>query len=156
MFSNVIEPDNFDLLILEHLTQDARVTWAELAKRLGLSAPAIAERVRKLEENGIIIGHHTHINPIALGQFVLAFIAVALHNPKERAKLEQCIFEQTCILECHHTTGADDYFLKVRVANPSALEELISKKLKHVAPSIRTHTTIVLSSLKETVLQVRS
>jgi Lrp/AsnC family leucine-responsive transcriptional regulator len=156
MFSKENNLDSLDLLVLEYLTADARITWAELAKRLGLSAPAIAERVRKLEDNGSILGYYTHISPEAIGQFILAFIAVALHNPKERPKLEQSILEQTCILECHHTTGADDYFLKVRVANPSALETLISKKLKHAAPSIRTHTTIVLSSLKETVLQVRS
>ena len=155
MFSKENNLDNFDLLVLENLTTDARITWAELAKRLGLSAPAIAERVRKLEENGIIKGHFTHINPEAIGQHLLAFIAVALHNPKERPEHERCIFEQTCILECHHTTGSDDYFLKVRVANPRELEDLISK-LKQTAPSLRTHSTIALSTLKETVLKVRS
>ncbi len=153
MISNVIELDDLDLLILEHLAQDARVTWAELAKRLGLSAPAIAERVRKLEEHRIIEGHHTHINPEAIGQSLLAFISLALHNPSQRQALEQIILEQPSILECHHTTGADDYFIKVRVAHPRALEDLIVK-LKTSASSLRSHSTVVLRTLKETVVQV--
>ncbi len=154
MFSKEINLDHLDILVLKSLVTDARVTWAELAKRLGLSAPAIAERVRKLEENGVIQGHYTHINPEAIGQHLLAFISLALHNPAERKALEKVMLKHPSILECHHTTGSDDYFLKARVANPSALEELISNELKRVAPSIRTHTTIALSSLKETVMQV--
>ena len=155
MLSKVNSLDSLDLQILTYLSRDARVTWAELAKHLQLSAPAVAERVRKLEENGVIDGYQVQLNASALGQNLLAFVAVSLRDLRQRQALLRCITQHHAILECHHTTGSDDYFLKVRVGNTTELEALLTNELKRVAPSVRTHSTIVLSSLKETVLQVQ-
>jgi DNA-binding Lrp family transcriptional regulator len=78
MLSKVILPDELDLQILHALQTEARASYAELSKRFGLSAPAITERVRKLEEAGLILGYHARFNPVLLEQGLLAFIGVTL------------------------------------------------------------------------------
>jgi Lrp/AsnC family transcriptional regulator, leucine-responsive regulatory protein len=155
MLSKVILPDELDLQILHALQTEARASYAELSKRFGLSAPAITERVRKLEEAGLILGYHARFNPVLLEQGLLAFIGVTLTRLSERKALLAVIVQHPAILECHHTTGSDDYLLKVRVRDTAELEALLSESLKKAAPSLRTHTTIVLSSLKETGVGVR-
>jgi Lrp/AsnC family transcriptional regulator, leucine-responsive regulatory protein len=155
MISKANNMDNFDIQILQALQLEARVSYTDLSKRFGLSAPAITDRVRKLEESGVIMGYRAVLNPIALEQGLLAFVAITLHKLSERKALLQVVQHHRAILECHHTTGADDYLLKVRVRDIAELEHLLSQDLKKAAPSIRTHTTIALSSLKENGVQVR-
>jgi Lrp/AsnC family transcriptional regulator, leucine-responsive regulatory protein len=136
-----------DIQILERLQRNARSTWAELSNDLGLTAPAIAERARKLEERGIIRGYQ--LEPERIGCGLLAYIAVQLRHPDARQPFLTRIQTMPEILECHHMTGEDDYWLKIRCANTTALEQIISQEfLAHA--SIKTRTTIVLSSPKDT------
>lgn len=127
-----------------------RITWSELAGILELSAPATAERVRRLEERKIIKGYTALIDPEAVGCELTAFIAVTLERPEHRAAFLQRVQELAEIQECHHVTGEDDYLLKVRCRNTKDLEQLVSENLKGLPGILRTRTTIVLSTTKET------
>jgi Lrp/AsnC family transcriptional regulator, leucine-responsive regulatory protein len=134
-----------------------RITWSELAGILELSAPAAAERVRRLEERKIIKGYTALIDPEAAGCELTAFIAVTLERPEHRPAFLQRVQELAEIQECHHVTGEDDYLLKVRCRNTKGLEQLISENLKGLPGILRTRTTIVLSTTKETpVLPLQS
>jgi Lrp/AsnC family transcriptional regulator, leucine-responsive regulatory protein len=141
--------NEIDIQILERLQTNARATWTELAGDLGLTAPAIAERTRKLEERGIITGYHAQLEPERINCGLLAYIAVQLQHPNARQPFLERINTMPEILECHHMTGEDDYWLKVRCANTNALERIISQEFQTHA-SLKTRTTIVLSSPKDT------
>ncbi len=144
-----MELDGIDIQILAALLQRGRITWSELASQLGLSAPATADRVKRLEERGIIEGYSARLNAEALGLDLTAFIAVTLDQPRHRKGFLAAVQESAEILECHHVTGDDDYLLKVRCRNTKALETLISQRLKSLEGVARTRTLIVLSTAKE-------
>jgi Lrp/AsnC family leucine-responsive transcriptional regulator len=130
--------------------RDGRMTWAELAGHLGLSAPASADHVRRLEERGVIRGYAALVDAEAVGCDLTAFIAVTLERPAHRGGFLQRVRELPEIQECHHTAGDDDYLLKVRCANTRELERIVSEGIKGVEGIARTRTTVVLSTSKET------
>jgi Lrp/AsnC family leucine-responsive transcriptional regulator len=149
--------NSIDLKVVQNLMAQGRITWSELAGILELSAPATAERVRRLEERKVIKGYTALINPEAVGCELTAFIAVTLERPKHRAAFLQRVQELAEVQECHHVTGDDDYLLKVRCRNTRSLEQLVSENLKELPGILRTRTTIVLSTTKETpVLPLQS
>lgn len=127
-----------------------RVTWSELAATLDLSAPATADRVRRLEERGVVQGYTALVDPEAVGCGLTAFIAVTLERPEHRDSFVQRILESPQIQECHHVAGDDDYLLKVRCRSTRDLEQIISESIKSLQGIVRTRTTIVLSTAKET------
>lgn len=141
--------DQLDLRALIYLTDNGRAAWSELASRLGLSAPSCAERVRKLEDRGIITGYTALINASKIGLSLTAFLEVTLERPQARAKFLEMVESHPSVIECHHITGDFDYLLKVRTAGTPELEELLSE-LKTDIGVLKTRTTIVLSSPKET------
>jgi Lrp/AsnC family transcriptional regulator, leucine-responsive regulatory protein len=141
--------DGTDIQILERLQRNARATWAELSNEIGLTAPAIAERTRKLEERGMITGYHAQLEPERIGCGLLAYIAVQLRHPNARQPFLDRIQTMPEILECHHMTGEDDYWLKVRCASTTALERIIGQEFQ-THEGFKTRTTIVLSSPKDT------
>lgn len=143
--------DALDLKILSQLMRQARMTWAELAAQLGLSAPAAADRVRKLEEKGVIQGYRTQIDPDSLGYDLTAFILVTLEHPRDRDGFLAQIHAMAEIQECHHIAGEGDYLLKVRCQGTRGLEQLITHHLKEISGVVQTRTTIVLSTVKETI-----
>ncbi|MBE9138702.1 Lrp/AsnC family transcriptional regulator [Nodosilinea sp. LEGE 07088] len=145
-----MELDSLDIKILSLLCQRGRMTWAELAGQLDLSAPATADRVKRLEERGIITGYSALLNAAALGLDLTAFIAVTLDQPRHRHGFLAAVQANAEILECHHVTGDDDYLLKVRCCHTRALEALISDRLKAIEGVAKTRTQIVLSTVKET------
>jgi Lrp/AsnC family leucine-responsive transcriptional regulator len=130
--------------------QDGRITWAELGQRLGLSPPAAAERVRRLEEQGVIEGYRATANAERLGFGVLAFVYVTL-GPKGAAAFQRFARAHPMILECHHLAGDDDYLLKVRCRRMSELETFLVDDLKGRNGVARTRTTIALGTAKETM-----
>lgn len=142
--------DTLDSKVLKQLQQDGRASWAELATATGLTAPAVAERVRKLEERGVIRGFTAVLNPAALGAELLAFVAVTLEQPKHRAGFLKKVNSLDAVQECHHLAGDFDYLLKVRTAGTADLEHFLSNILKGTAGVARTRTTIVLGTAKET------
>ncbi|MBP2645319.1 MAG: transcriptional regulator, AsnC family [Firmicutes bacterium] len=138
-----------DLKLIKQLMVQARSTWAELGTLLGLSAPAAADRVHKLEEAGVIKGYSALIDPDAIGCGLAALISIIIENPEQQIHLLKQINELPEVLECHHVAGDVDYILKVRCASTKDLERLISKEIKSF-PGIQTKTMVILSTLKET------
>lgn len=144
--------DDLDFKILTYLSRQGRMTWSELASQLGLSPPAAADRVHRLEANGIIQGYAAQIAPDRLGYNLTAFIAVTLERPEHRSSFLECVQAIANIQECHHITGDDDYLMKVRCRNTAELEHLISDVLKQLPGIVRTRTLIALSSPKESIV----
>lgn len=142
--------DALDLKVLYHLMRQGRMTWSELAGLLDLSSPAAADRVRRMEDRQVITGYSAQVMPDAVGCHLTAFVAVTLDRPEHRFGFLATIQSMTDVQECHHMAGDDDYWLKVRCSGTKALEKLISNDLKSIPGVIKTRTTIVLSTLKET------
>jgi Lrp/AsnC family transcriptional regulator, leucine-responsive regulatory protein len=149
MESKLENLDYLDFQILEHLSLNARVTWTELSAKLNLSAPAITERVRKLEERGIIRGYTVLLEPELLGCELLAFVAVQIPDSKSRKTFLKRVKTMPEVLECHHMSGDDDYWLKVRCAGTKALERIITEELKSISSGIKTRTSIAIRSFKD-------
>ena len=141
--------DEQDRIILERLTVDARVSWAELAAELGLSAPAVAERVKRLKQRGLIRGFHAILDPPSLGLSLTAFIAVTLTHPRDRDAFLLVVRKQGEVKEAHHLAGEDDYLLKVYCRDTAHLEHFLTDILKSVPGVQRTRTSIVLGTAKE-------
>ena len=141
--------DEQDRTILSRLTEDARVSWAELALELGLSAPAVAERVKRLKERGVIRGFHAVLDPPSLGLGLTAFISVTLAHPCDRAAFLKTVRRQGEVKEAHHLAGEDDYLLKAHCRDTAHLEHLLTAVLQSVKGVQRTRTSIVLGTVKE-------
>jgi Lrp/AsnC family transcriptional regulator, leucine-responsive regulatory protein len=141
--------DPIDYKLIELLQRNARMTQSEMASAVGLSQPAIAERLRKLEQEGIITGYVARIDGRKLGKDITAFIGVGIEHPKHNAQFAEKILRIPDVLECHHVTGSDSYLLKVVTENTGTLDRLISERLRIIPGVTRTHTTIVMSSVKE-------
>ncbi len=144
--------DAIDLQIIRLLTEYGRMTFSELAERVGLSGPSTADRVRRLEERGVIAGYHAVVDPASIGLGLTAFVAVTLSSPAGRERFLEALSALPQVVECHHIAGDDDYLLKVHTAGTSGLESLVSDGLKAVPGVARTRTTVVLSSPYERAL----
>jgi len=142
--------DDIDLKAVKHLMTRGRATWSELAGVLELSAPSAAERVKRLEERGVIKGYAALLDPEALGLALTAFVFLTIERPQHREGLLKKVAELPEIQECHHITGDYDYLLKIRCSGARELEHTISEQLKGVPGVSKTHTTVALSTIKET------
>ncbi len=127
--------------ILDELQQDGRVSLAELGRRVGLSPPAVAERVSRLERDGVITGYHARIDPRALG-FALGVVIRVRPAPREIAKVAELARETPEVVECHRITGEDCFFMKAHVRDVEHLEEVIDRFVAFG----QTTTSIVQSS----------
>lgn len=141
--------DEIDLQILKMLKSNSRITSSEISKVIHLSIPSIAERIRKLEKNGIIEQFTVKLNRRAMGQNCMVYILLQLHGSVETQLFRQTIVESQYVLECHHTSGEYDYLLKVALPDISELEGFITDTLKSNYNIIRSNTVFILSSLKE-------
>lgn len=147
--------DDIDLRILELLRDDARIANAAIARDVGLAASAVFQRIRKLEERGVIRGYHADLDPAALDQGLLAFVTVQTGEgarAKETAAMLAGIPE---VLEVHRVVGEDCFFLKVRVKDTSGLGALLDEKIQTLPPVASTRTTIVLSTAKDGIVGPR-
>jgi Lrp/AsnC family transcriptional regulator, leucine-responsive regulatory protein len=133
--------DKYGRKLLEELQANARLSLAELSRRIGLSATATAERLRRMEEVGILRGFTVHIDREALGLDVMAFIRMSCGGQNYHRLMD---YVQTLeeVRECHHLTGGDDFLLKVTTTNMADLEALIEALLPYGNPV----TSLVLSS----------
>lgn len=141
--------DSIDSKVLKRLMEKARTTWAELGALLGLSAPAAAERVHKLEERGIIKGYYALIDPEAVGYGLAAYIAIYIDKPEHRKGFLEFVQHTKEIQECHHIAGDEDYVLKVRCKGTRDLERIVSENIKSIPGVAKTRTTVILSTVKE-------
>lgn len=144
--------DALDITALRRLMSDGRVSWADLARDLGLASTSAAERVHRLEESGVISGYAAIVDPAAVGADLTAFVAVSLTGSEHRDGFLAAIAGMDEIAECHHVAGDDDFLLKVRCAGTAGLERLVSDTIKGLEGIARTRTTVVLSSAKESVV----
>lgn len=142
--------DAIDIKLAAALQADGRASWARLGELVGLTAPAAAERVRKLEERGVVKGYYVLLDPTSMGLELAAFIAVTLQLPASREGFLRDITSLPEVLECHHVAGDADYIIKVRCSGTAHLERLISNDLKGVSGVATTRTAIVLRTEKET------
>jgi len=133
--------DSFGRKLLEELQANARLSLAELGRRVGLSPTATAERIKQMEEVGIVHGYTVEIDREALGLEVMAFIRMSCNGQNYHRLLEYVhILEE--VRECHHLTGGDDFLLKVTTTSMADLEALIEALLPYGNPV----TSLVLSS----------
>lgn len=133
--------DITDYRIIEILQKDGRVSMKDLGKIVGLTSPAVSERVKRLEEAGIIEGYKAIVNPDALGRVIKAFMHISLANNKYAEFLETAKKDPR-IVECHHITGDDCSLLKVMVKDMYELEAVIDS-IKRIGS---TKTSVILST----------
>ncbi len=133
--------DEIDAEILVTLSVEARMTIADLARRVGLSAPSVAERIKRLEEAGVILGYGARINPAALGLPLAVHIRIR-PMPGQVSKLGALLNKLPAIVECDRITGDDCYIARAHVASVQELEKLIDQ----IIPLGTTNTAIIQSS----------
>ncbi|MGH7821362.1 MAG: Lrp/AsnC family transcriptional regulator [Candidatus Binatia bacterium] len=143
-----LELDEIDLGILSILQDNCRVSLAKIGEQVGLSAPSVVERVKKLEDGGVIRSYHAILDSRALGMDVTAFIGVSINHPRAIDGFESQIDAIEGVLECHHVTGAHTLLLKVKTHNTSTLESLISR-IRSIEGVEKTETMVVLSTHSE-------
>ncbi|MGF7046836.1 Lrp/AsnC family leucine-responsive transcriptional regulator [Paenibacillus sp. DS2015] len=141
--------DAMDREILNLLTLNSRMTSSEIGRNVHLSVPAVSERIRKLEEKGIIDQFTVKINRNLLGQSCVVYIFVILSESVNIDLFRQMIIDSEYVLECHHTSGEYDYLLKVAVPDISELEHFITHILKKNQGVIKSNTVFSLSTMKE-------
>ena len=135
--------DQRDLEIIAALQEDARATYADIGRRVGLAASSVHDRVRKLERSGAILGYRAVVDPEALGLFVTALIAVTPFDPTQPDDLPERIFDFSEVVDCLSVAGEANYILKVKTRTTGDLESLI-QRLREKA-EVHTRTTVVLS-----------
>jgi Lrp/AsnC family leucine-responsive transcriptional regulator len=136
-------PDQLDLEILVALQADARATFADVARQVGLSPSSVHERVRKLERSGVIRGYRAVVDPESVGLFVTALISVMPLDPTQPDDLPDRVMEFEEIEDCFSVAGAENYILKARTRTTGELEDLL-RRLREKA-GVQTRTTVVLS-----------
>lgn len=142
--------DEIDRKMIEVVQADGRVTSAALAAATGLSVSAANDRLRRLQERGVIAGWTARVDPEAVGLGMLAFLFVLVDRTEHNAPFLAAASALPEVLELHHVTGEWSYLLKVRVAGTKALERLVSDRIKTIPGVARSLTFIALSSAKET------
>lgn len=142
--------DAFDSKILKLLMQNARMTGADIARKVNLSLPAVTDRLRKLTRSGVIDKYTVKLDREKLSLLLTAFIQVWIDHTKN-VNVKDQIVALNEVLECHHVAGDYDLLLKVLVKDTAALEELLVHKIKAIKAVTRTSTTIILSSYKEEI-----
>jgi Lrp/AsnC family leucine-responsive transcriptional regulator len=133
--------DGTDARLLAELQQDARLTNAELGRRVRLSAPAVAERLRRLERDGVITGYRAEVDPKALGYSLGAIIRIR-PSARQLPKVAELARETPEVVECHRITGEDCFFMRLHVRDVQHLEELLDRFIIYG----QTTTSIVQSS----------
>ena len=141
--SDAAQLDRISWRIVEELQENARISWAELGRRVGLTTPAVAERVHRLESIGIVQGYRTEISVDRLGLPILIFVRLSMSGPEALVRaFQQQVKTWDEVLECHRVTGSESFILKARVVSMGHLERFIDR-LGHYGS---TSTTTVLSS----------
>lgn len=143
--------DRIDRKILNELQQDGRLANVELARRVGLSPTPCLERVRKLEQDGFILGYFARVDPNKVGAALLVFVEITLSktSPEDFDEFSKAVQKADEILECHLVSGSFDFLLKTRVANMAAYRELLGETLLRL-PSVReSRTYVVMEEVKQ-------
>jgi Lrp/AsnC family leucine-responsive transcriptional regulator len=141
--------DGTDAAILNILQSNARTSNAEIARQVGLVPSAVFERIRKLEERGVVEGYTVRVQPKAIGLPLLAFVFVRADEKPGAEQTARLVAEIPEVLEVHHVAGEDCFLAKVRAADTESLGHLLRDRLGRIASITSTRTTIVLDTVKE-------
>ena len=150
-------PENLDLIDLQLLTtlqNEGRIPVVELAKKVNLSATPCTLRMRRLEQEGVIVGYHARINPVALNQALMVFVTVSLKATDEASlkAFNAAVKPVKQILECHMLGGGFDYLLKIRVRDMPEYREILGSIIGALPMIESTHSYFVMEQVKESPL----
>jgi Lrp/AsnC family leucine-responsive transcriptional regulator len=150
-------PENLDFIDLQLLTtlqNEGRIPVVELAKKVNLSATPCTLRMRRLEQEGVIIGYHARINPVALNQALMVFVTVSLKATDEASlkAFNAAVKPVKQILECHMLGGGFDYLLKIRVRDMPEYREILGSIIGALPMIESTHSYFVMEQVKESPL----
>ena len=137
--------DSVDGRLVDALRANARASYAELARQVGLSAPSVHERVGKLEASGVIRGYHASVAPEALGYAISSLIGIFLTDTADVNYVEEALAAAAAVEDCWFVAGEESFVIKVRVPDVGSLEHLIGA-LNAITGVARTRTTVVLST----------
>lgn len=143
--------DKIDFSILNIVQDDARISNAEISRKLKMAPSAVLERIRKLEGKGVIAGYETRLNPKLLNHGLAAFIFVRESEDRENRNTAMQLAKLPEVLEVHHVAGEDCLLVKVRTRDTDHLEKLLRKDIGSIKSIVSTRTTIVLSTTKESI-----
>ena len=146
--------DDIDIAILRELQADSKTSNAEIARRVGLSAPAIHARIKRLEEENIIQGYVALIDREALGYDMLCFIQVSLqtHDPDSVRAFRAKVADMPEVLECHQLIGDIDYLLKVVIYNKQHLQHFLMERITPIPGVARIKTSMALTEIKSSTV----
>jgi Lrp/AsnC family leucine-responsive transcriptional regulator len=137
--------DDTDRALIEALRVNARASWAELGRAVGMSGPSVTDRVQRLEQSGVITGYHAAVDPGALGLSVAALIGIHLSDTSDQDTVTVALGKLEEIEDCWYVAGDESFLIKVRVPDVPALERTLSR-LRKIRGISRTRTTVVLST----------
>jgi Lrp/AsnC family leucine-responsive transcriptional regulator len=137
--------DATDRALIEALRNNARASWAELGRAVGMSGPSVTDRVQRLEQTGVITGYHADVEPSAIGLSVAALVGVYLSDVSDQDAVTVALAKLEEVEDCWFVAGDESFVLKVRVADVSSLERTLSR-LRKIRGVARTRTTVVLST----------
>lgn len=146
-----IKLDQIDRKILDILQKEAKITNAQLSKEIGLSPAPTLERVKKLEQTGVIQSYHARLDPTKIGLGVSTFVHVSLkgHNKKNINTFLEAINQIDEIIECHHITGTGDFILKVIAKDISSYQTLMLEKVSEIDVVDNMQSMVILSTFKD-------
>lgn len=142
--------DEISLLILNILQEKARIPNVEVARQVGMAPSAVLERIRKLEKAGFIEGYEVRLNPDRFARRLVAFVFVSVREPLADDSVGRALARFSEVQEVHYVAGEDGYLVKLRVADPRALGEIVRWKINALKGVVATRTLTVLSTVKET------
>ena len=137
--------DDTDRALIGALRRNARASWAELGRVVGLSGPSVTERVSRLEKAGVITGYHATVDPAALGRSVAALVGIQLSDTSDQDAVAVALSRLEEIEDCWFVAGDESFLIKVRVLDVTGLEATLSR-LRRISGIAHTRTTVVLST----------
>lgn len=143
------EPDDIDWALVSALSDDGRKTVRWLAGHVGLSEPAVRDRVNRLEKDGVITGYRATVDPSSVDAGTAAFVALRFGtSAADKRRVNAALAAEPCVLEAHEVAGEDCYLLKIRVASTTALADALDR-IRAIPTVHGTNTTIVLRTVIE-------
>lgn len=146
--------DRLDLKILKALQENARISYVDLAEKVGLSTTPCMDRVKRLERSGLIQGYHASIDPLALGLSLLVFVEITLSNQSPEAfdAFRDAVDGLSYVQECHLVSGQSDYLIKLRLTDLASYRKYLGEMLLALPYVRESKSYIVMEEAKQTAL----
>lgn len=145
--------DRLDRHILDFLQKDARIAMKDLAEQVGLSVTPCAERVKRMERDGVITGYHAKLNPVMLGMNLLVFVEITINQKSAKAfeQFRRGVLQIPEVMECHLVSGDFDYLIKARIREMSEYRHLLGEMLLQLPGAAQSKSYVVMEEIKETL-----